>query len=173
MENTAELLWQRIFEKGRKEENDFINKLHLNPKATEEDFLKLEKTLSTIIPDEMKSFYSVYNGQKWRKGTKCAIRNLTLMPIEEIIAKWNFLNDEFDPNDGLKLENDECIKPFLWNPKWIPIAENGGGDYVCLDTDPTEKGTFGQVLYFYHDWGNRSVDAKCLFEFIEQCLIED
>jgi len=26
------------------------------------------------------------------------------------------------------------------------------------------------VLYFWHDWGDRTTDAKGLFEFIEICL---
>lgn len=52
------------------------------------------------------------------------------------------------------------------------IAESGGGDYLCLDTDSTEEGLVGQVLYFWHDWGDRTIDAKGPVKFIEICLNE-
>ncbi|MCP1359336.1 SMI1/KNR4 family protein [Aneurinibacillus migulanus] len=52
------------------------------------------------------------------------------------------------------------------------MAENGGGDYLCIDTDPSEAGVVGQVLYFWHNWGKRSIEAKNIFEFIEICLKE-
>lgn len=65
------------------------------------------------------------------------------------------------------------IKPMLWNSKWIPIAENGAGDYLCLDTDPADGGCYGQVLYFWHDWGDRSIEAANLFDFIDICLQEE
>lgn len=43
------------------------------------------------------------------------------------------------------------------------IAENGGGDYLCIDTDPSEVGLTGQVLYYYHDWGKRLYRGKRIF----------
>jgi len=175
MESRAKLLWQRIFDKGTSEEADFIEKLCLNHEATEVDFFMLEKALSVIVPNEMKSFYEIHNGQTWKFETECIFRNLTLIPISDIIRAWRFLEDEFNIDNyrDLELESDEFVKPYFWNPKWIPIAENSGGDYLCLDTDPAEKGDFGQVLYYFHDEGFREVEAKSLYEFIELCLEED
>lgn len=173
MKDKAEWLWQRIIEKGATLEQDFKESLHLQPGASEEDFNLVETTLGVKLPEEMKSFYRVYNGQVWESGSNPFVRNLTLSPTFEIIENWNFLQEEFDPEEELELENEVEIKPLLWHSKWIPIAENGGGDYLCIDTDPTESGEAGQILYFWHDWGDRSVEAKSLFEFIELCLNEE
>ena len=82
------------------------------------------------------------------------------------------MQEEYDPDD-MQPENEKEIKPFIWNSKWIPIADNGAGDYLCMDMDPTEAGTIGQVLYYWHDWEDRSLDANSFFEFIEICLLED
>ncbi|MNI81863.1 SMI1 / KNR4 family protein [compost metagenome] len=105
-------------------------------------------------------------------GVHSFVRNLTLSPISQIIENWTFLQEEFDPDD-LESDIDPEIQSFLWHAKWIPIAENGGGDYLCLDTDPSDVGVVGQVLYFWHDWGKRSVEGRNLFEFIEICLKEN
>ncbi len=171
MINQAELLWQRIIEKGTIRQVNFEETLNLQAGTKDEDFQLIENTLHITLPEEMKKIYRVHNGQNWNMGVNSFVRNLTLSPISLIIDNWKFLQNEFEP-DELEPDIDSEIKPFLWNPKWIPIAENGGGDYLCLDTDPSEAGSVGQVLYFWHDWGNRSVEARNLFEFIEICIVE-
>lgn len=171
--NKAELLWQRIIERGSNVERNFKESLNLQSGANDDELQLLENTLGVTVPDEVKSFYKVYNGQVWNPGVNSFVRNLTLSPISEIIDNWKFLEEEFDPDDDMEPDIGEEMKPFLWNSKWIPIAENGGGDYLCIDTDPSEKGIVGQVLYYWHDWGNRSIEARNLFDFIEICLKED
>ncbi|WP_127529459.1 SMI1/KNR4 family protein [Paenibacillus kobensis] len=173
MVNQAEQLWKRIIEKGSKSDANFMASMNLQPGANEEDFQRLEQTLSITMPEQLKVLYAIYNGQVWNIGCNPFLRNLTLSPISNIIDNWNFMQEEFDPDGGLELSNDPRIKPYLWHSKWIPIAENGGGDYLCIDTDPSESGTVGQMLYCWHDWGNRSVEANSLFEFIEICLNEE
>lgn len=155
--NKAELLWQRIIERGSNVERNFKESLNLQSGANDDELQLLENTLGVTVPDEVKSFYKVYNGQVWNPGVNSFVRNLTLSPISEIIDNWKFLEEEFDPDDDMEPDIGEEMKPFLWNSKWIPIAENGGGDYLCIDTDPSEKGIVGQVLYYWHDWGNRSI----------------
>lgn len=168
MNSQADNLWKCIIEK---KDRDALN---LQPGATAEEIQLIENTLGVILPEEMKSFYSVYNGQAWDVGVESFVRNLTLSSLAEIMDNWLFLQEEFDPDDLLPdIEYGVEVQPLLWHKKWIPIAENGGGDYLCLDTDPTEQGVVGQVLYFWHDWGKRTTDAKSLFEFIENCLNEE
>ncbi|MBH5317653.1 SMI1/KNR4 family protein [Paenibacillus sp. GSMTC-2017] len=168
----AEELWRLLIEKGQQEDENFEQSLYLQPGATDEQLDQLENTLGVTLPEELKCFYRIHNGQDWKIGSSAIINNLTLMPISQIIDTWTFLQEEFDPGDDLIPEIEETIKPVLWNPKWIPIAENGGGDNLCLDTDPTEFGTLGQVISYWHDCGDRSTRAKSLFAFIENYLNE-
>jgi cell wall assembly regulator SMI1 len=172
MVEVAENLWRQIIARGTQNDPEFETNLNLLPGASEEDFKLLENKLGVKLPEEMKAIYRVHNGQVWDVKSECFARNLTLTPISKIIEDWEFLNDEFDPDD-LEPEIEPEIKPFMWNPKWIPFAYNGAGDYVCLDTDPSEIGVSGQVVYYFHDWGSREVEGNDLFEFIEICLEEE
>jgi len=122
----AELLWERIIERGSIQEFNFKEALNLQPSATVEEFQLIESTIGVHLPEEMKSFYSIYNGQAWDLGVEPFVRNLTLSPISEIIKNWEFLQEEFDPDDLLSdINYGTEVKPILWNKKWIPIAENG------------------------------------------------
>lgn len=168
----AKALWQSLIDNGSAKDSEFKQGLMLHEGAVENELLELEKRLNVKLPDEMKAFYQIHNGQKDDLGVNAFVRNLTLSPISEIIENWAFLQEEFDP-DELELEADQKVKPVLWSPSWIPIAHNGGGDYLCLDTDPEEDGRYGQVLYFWHDWGKRAVEAEHLFAFIRMCLEEE
>lgn len=172
METQAQKLWDQIIAKGSASDPQFETKLHLKSGATDQDFAHVEDALGVQIPDQLKAFYRIHNGQEEQTETTCFLRNLTLLPIHEIIEQWTFLQKEFDPDDW-EVDAQQEVKPFAWNSKWIPIAANGGGDYLCIDTDPTEEGTVGQVLYFWHDWEYRSIEAFSLFEFIEIALQEE
>ncbi|WP_171165916.1 ankyrin repeat domain-containing protein [Streptomyces sp. I05A-00742] len=33
-----------------------------------------------------------------------------------------------------------------WHPGWLPFAQDGGGNLFCIDLDPAERGTVGQVI---------------------------
>ena len=172
METQAEKLWEQIIAKGSAHDPQFENKLHLQSGATDQDFTHLEDVLGVQFPEHLQSFYRIHNGQQENKASACFLRNLTLSSIAEIIENWTFLQDELDPEDW-EVDAQQSVKPLAWNSKWIPIAANGGGDYLCIDTDPTEEGTIGQVLYFWHDWEYRSVEATHFFEFVEIALQEE
>lgn len=165
-------IWKFIIKKATGTEDDTDNMLKLSSGASEEDLIAVARELNVQLPEEMKAFYSIHNGQARLNGVRPFADNFILLDTNSIIEQWKFLNEEFD-GDGLVLEVDSKIKPMLWNSKWIPIADNGGGDCVCIDTDPTKKGLYGQIIDFYHDWGERSVTAKSLSDFLENCINEE
>jgi cell wall assembly regulator SMI1 len=75
--------------------------------------------------------------------------------------------------DGGEFEDFEDVEPvgpvkgeFWWNPLWIPIATNGGGDDICIDLDPAEGGKVGQIITFWHDWELREVILDSLEEWL-------
>jgi len=168
----AEQLWTKVQQHAMQMNNCKKEQLFLRDGASRSQFNELEQRLNVEIPDLFREWYRIHDGQNDRLETMPLLRNLTFSPIDKIIETWTFLQEEYDP-DGEQPENEAAIKPVLWNPAWIPFATNGSGDYVCIDTDPAEEGSYGQILYFWHDWNNRSIEADDLSAFIHLCLEEE
>lgn len=55
--------------------------------------------------------------------------------------------------------NPDLMKAYWWNPGWLPMVHDGGGDFVCLDADPGPLGTRWQVVQMDHESGERIVLA--------------
>lgn len=172
MNAVASQLWQAIQQHAMNLNSCTVGQLNLRDGATSEQFIQLEQKLGVTFPEPMKQLYSVHDGQEETMEVQVLLRNLTFLSVEQMMETWQFLQEEFDP-DGWEPEAGKGVKPFLWNPRWIPFATNGAGDYVCIDTDPADDGVHGQVLYFWHDWESRTVEAEDVFQFIELCLQEE
>ncbi|WP_162198443.1 SMI1/KNR4 family protein [Paenibacillus wulumuqiensis] len=165
-------LWQNVIitaiaKKGGKEED-----LQLLPGVDEQAWDPLAENMKLEIPAEIKAFYQVHGGQQDEMGATPFVRNLTLLSVNAILEQWQFLNEEVEL-DEMEVDNGPGVRPVVWSPAWIPVATNGAGDYLCLDTDPDQGGTYGQVLYYWHDWEDRCVEAESWFAFIELCLAEE
>ncbi|WP_093230465.1 SMI1/KNR4 family protein [Thermoflavimicrobium dichotomicum] len=52
-----------------------------------------------------------------------------------------------------------------WRTKWIPITSDGGGNNHCIDLDPDEGGTPGQIITMWHDEGSRECIASSFREW--------
>jgi cell wall assembly regulator SMI1 len=80
-----------------------------------------------------------------------------LVPLQDVVNKAEFLNGEFP--DGVNINDEDHsaidsspeIRAVWWSSGWLPVMENGGGDYVCVDLNPTKAGIPGQLVTFYHD----------------------
>ncbi len=55
-----------------------------------------------------------------------------------------------------------------WNRHWIPIFHNGGGSYICYDTEGIFTGNKGQILEFWNRDADRNVIASSLESFLKQ-----
>jgi cell wall assembly regulator SMI1 len=49
----------------------------------------------------------------------------------------------------------------------VPFLSNGGGDHLCLDVVAEDGGTPGQVIAFWHDPENRSIEFASPDEWLE------
>lgn len=67
---------------------------------------------------------------------------------------------------------ENAIKKKYFNHKWIPVFEDGGGNYIGVDLDPDIKGTKGQVIIFGRDEENMVVLGKNLEEFFDFCIAQ-
>ncbi|MEX3748347.1 SMI1/KNR4 family protein [Lysinibacillus xylanilyticus] len=153
-----------------------------NEPAAETEIAKAEQKMGITFPNSFKELLLIHNGQRneypeQRFEYVGAIGNYELLTIEEIVDTWETMKELLDNKVFEDFDEVEALGPvkeeYWWNPRWISIATNGTGDDICIDLDPAEGGTVGQVITFWHDWEERKVISRSLEEWfgeITKCL---
>ena len=143
----------------------------LNKGADEADFAELEKELGYALPEDFKKLYRIADGEAAYEGVLAGEEWLSVERIIEEYGVWKGLYDGgmLEEDDGTPFgctPEDAGIKSdFCWNPKWIPLTADGGGNGKMIDLDPTGNSTAGQIIQVWHDDPIRSKEADSLYGF--------
>jgi len=148
-----EILLENLSEQLKNSRPDFYKQL-LAPLAPEE-IQKLEQTFDTQLPQNLKALYSWKNGQQ---GFEAFVNNSMLLSLEEALRISKMLT---------AMIGKDFDRENWWNKAWIPLFHNGGGDYICYDTEGVFTGQKGQILKHYHDYEARNILAPNLEAFLE------
>jgi cell wall assembly regulator SMI1 len=157
-------LWQRIETwLSSHGGNDIVAKLPQG--ASEEALDSIESEIGVPLPDDVKDFLRVHDGD----GEQAIILCQTLLACTDIVGSWRILKELADDGDfdGERGDPDGPVKPDWWNARWIPLVYDGNSNYYCADLDPDEGGRPGQVVLFWHDDETRSVQAPSFQAWIE------
>ncbi|WP_264741247.1 SMI1/KNR4 family protein [Cytobacillus firmus] len=153
-----------------------------NEPATKAEIAKAEQKMRVKLPNSLKELLLIHNGQRneypeQRFEYLGAIGNYDLLTLDEIVYTWETMKELLDNKTFEDFEEVVAVGPVKkgawWNPRWISIATNGMGDDICIDLDPAEGGTEGQIITFWHDWEERKVISRSLEEWfgeITKCL---
>jgi cell wall assembly regulator SMI1 len=126
----------------------------LNPPLTDQRIQELEKEYKIRLPANVKLLYKWKNGQSEYKRF---VNNCAFTPLEDALENYAMLTE--------MIGHDFTIKNW-WNENWIPLFDNGGGDYICVDIAGIFTGAPGQIVDFWHDEPRRNVIAPSLEAFI-------
>ncbi|WP_066308937.1 SMI1/KNR4 family protein [Bacillus sp. FJAT-29814] len=121
---------------------------YLNDGAS--DISMLEKETGFTLPDSFKALYSIHNGDKDYIGL---FFGLDWLSIDDILFHWKNnkkWHNEFSSSDIVSFEKGK-IKEEYYHPGWLPIAYDGGGNYIGFDFSPGPDGTVGQIISFGRD----------------------
>lgn len=146
----------------------------LRPPAKPPAVQKVEAAIGLRLPPDFAASVGLHDGQNDEAesglfphtddvfGPEPAWR---LLPLAEIGDTWGQLKGLHDSGEfaGQATVPAPGVRADWWCPGWVPFADNGGGDHLCLDTTPGEGGRIGQVLVFRHDSRSRPLLA-CSFE---------
>jgi cell wall assembly regulator SMI1 len=143
----------------------------LRPPAKEDALDKLQSKLGMSLPKDFAESLLIHDGQKtdadaglfpYTEDVFGPGPSFRLLPLSEIAREWKMMKELHDLGEfeGHKTKPERGICRDWWNPGWVPIAENGGGDFFCLDLAPGRGGTVGQVIVFCHDMDERRRMAK-------------
>ena len=136
----------------------------------------VETQIGFKLDDDLKDFWRFSNGSNsnlWfavfsDEPTPCAFPSIDYA-FEQWSAFYPYnksLYEEFGLDES---ESDERIRPTLIHEFWFPIAEfNGFSTNILFDADPTDKGTYGQIIVYQHDPDGVYYVAKNFLEFFKK-----
>lgn len=151
------------------QKNDPARYATLQAPLTEAEIQALEKKYDTNVPAELRELYRWKNGQRFDDKAQSLFGNKTFMTLEEALLNRDELNDlttSEQTEDQFKIRN-------WWRVSWIPIFENGGGNYLCYDTEGTFTGKPNQIVDYYHGENYRRVVAPTLTALLEEAIATD
>jgi cell wall assembly regulator SMI1 len=140
--------------------------------ATEEHIAALQSDLNAQLPAEFVEALQMHNGQT--PGAPCLIpseftsHEYELLAVDDILRErkvWAELlrAGEFRGQNAL---GDTGVRSKWYSTDWIPFASSGAGDFLCVDTNPTKKGTVGQIVSLDHESATRRLIAPSTSVFL-------
>lgn len=129
----------------------------LNPPAIDADLATLEQQLGVTLPAEYLQMLQQHNGQRGLGDG--LFDGQEFLSTQNVFAQWRIWKGLHDTGafDGQRSSPAPGVRADWWNPRWIPFTHDGGGNHLCLDLDPAEGGTAGQVITVWHDSGERAL----------------
>ena len=147
----------------------------LQPPATVEQLEAAARQLALPFPDDFWDLYETTNGSD-SEGKSFGIfpsldewgMAFSPLALDQIIRESKIQKELLEMGDfaDLVAEASEGVANDWWNMGWIPFADNGSGDYYCVDMAPTSGGTVGQVISHSHESGERRKLANSLAEYL-------
>ncbi len=159
-------IWQRI-EKWLEEHAPTVRQ-RLPQGATDHEFAVAEDELGFSLPDDFKASYSIHNGS----GDAPLMAAGPLFSVDQMLdewADWYAMYGSFDATAAqlqVRYDVPDQIKPTVWNNRWLPFCGMFGSSH-CLDLDPTESGTHGQIISYSLNVGPITLIATSLGDYLE------
>jgi cell wall assembly regulator SMI1 len=140
-ESEAVWAWRRI-ERWLEAQEEGLS-ARLVPGATVEALAATEQKLGVRLPEDVRESYLRHDGEQESLGLFLGWKQMSL---REVLKEWAFERwEERAPRSR------GPVKAQSWSPRWIPVLANGAGDFLCVDLDPPEEGTPGQLILVHHD----------------------
>ncbi len=113
----------------------------LRPGASEDALETAEAILGAELPSSYRRSVARHDGQEMRWPS--LIEFGFLMPLQRVIDDWRSLGESYD--EGAALTGEEW-----WRPGLVPFVSRDG-DYLCLELEPAEGRSRGEVWALLHD----------------------
>ena len=125
--------------------------------ASNQKIAQLEQQLGVTLPEDYKTFLNLCDGQS--DESAAGFYGGKLLSVQSVGSKWDRRKKQLDNNafEGIDSEPDKGVRDDWWNPRWIPFTHDEGGNHLCLDLEPTNGGTIGQVITWWYASSDRGL----------------
>lgn len=132
----------------------------LRPGTSDAALDAFEAKFSLRLPEAFRLFH------KWRDGQEPS--NLESIQDNRMFSSLEEIAETKDLLDGMI--GYDFDDPRWWRRGWVPFLSNGGGDHLCLDLAAEDGGTPGQLVAFWHDWEDRSVEYPSFEDWLRELV---
>ncbi|MGL4619340.1 MAG: SMI1/KNR4 family protein [Chroococcidiopsis sp.] len=127
----------------------------LKPGATEAEIQETESFLGVSLPEDVKAFYRIHDGQ-WAWYDKPELERYNslynlhrFLPLSRLREEWKIWLDVFENLEPeyqwVTLDRGETVP--TWSQKFIPLTSDGCGDAYFLDMSAVLLGgNVGQII---------------------------
>ena len=122
--------------------------------VSEAQLREFEAAIGTTLPTDVRESYGVYDGQCAGVGV---VYGLPVTPLGANLQDWRRWSEAFTEgatghfDSGCSSFPDGFVRPVYFDPGWIPLTDDSGGNYIAVDLNPGPKGRRGQVIIFGRD----------------------
>lgn len=113
--------------------------------------LQLEASIGAVLPDDFKQLYRCNNGFS-PKAFANLFYGFPLFAIETILGRQADLDTTGD-GGPLRYADPGIKNDYTFGLKRIPIGDDSATCLLCVDMDPAEGGTVGQVILIDYEMG--------------------
>lgn len=134
-----------------------------------------EECLGFALPEEVRESYLVHDGSgdaDIMPHTAYGLIGVPHLSLSDAIRDRQMWLGFLDEGGFREPSPRGPIRRDWWNPRWLPVTWDGGGDHLCIDLDPAPGGVPGQVIYFSHEEGPLEVVADGWREYLERYALD-
>jgi cell wall assembly regulator SMI1 len=149
----------------------------LRPPSDDVKVERLQKKLRLTLPADFVASVLIHDGQKSEAEHGLFPAPADVLPepsyrlftLTDVAREWAMMKELHDIGQfegARKPKPARGIQNVVWSLGWVPIADNGAGDYFCLDLAPAKGGTVGQVILFGHENTDQRRVARSFAEWM-------
>jgi cell wall assembly regulator SMI1 len=166
-----EALWERLESWLRQYAPEILVTLQVG--VTEDELRSTEDELQVTLPETVRDFYRIHNGQVTDRYGFTAQKFLygwETPNLGRVVQQWKSWKEVLEDGafQGIESAPDDGVRNDWWNVKWIPVAQNSAGDHLCIDLAPAKGGSAGQMISVWHDASERTMVAASFQEWVER-----
>lgn len=122
---------------------------------------RAERDMDVTFSPDFRAWLRLHDGEN---DAPSGLFGVSLCPLEGIVRSWTALMTARTQGTfrlaHVPIPHDPGVRGEYWNPRWIPITDDGSGNHLCLDLDPLPSGHVGQIVLWWQDRTERMVRAR-------------
>ena len=143
--------------------------IQLNPPATDADLASLASVIGQTVPEQLTALLRLANGETVASDGLFGGESLLSAGGIGVALSWYEAEIGDLPDNGRYFGNCPFVKQGrCWNPKWIPLVFGHAQTTLFFDSDPSDRGVFGQLIMSAQIDGDCGIVASSIQDLLKR-----